>query len=121
MSPTEVLDNIIEEKQKAEALKEATEQFLINKDEEETKLTLSFAKALLAIDIEIKDLKEDQKAIKQEAKDEGVSVQKVTKALNLLKQEAKATPGDLAELEEIELALASDVDIKTQISELVKK
>lgn len=109
------------EAKKADELQVLTDQFLINKDEAETKLTLDFAKALLALDIDIKDLKTEQKAIKKNAKAEGVSVQKVTKALTDLKAIAKANDMDLLELETIEEVLGADVDVKTMISELIRK
>ena len=96
-------------------------EFLVNRDKEETELTLQFAKALLATDLEIKEIKTDQKEIKKQAKDEGVSVQKVTKALNQMKAIMKANDSDLNEIEEIEGVLGNDVDIRTMISELVKK
>jgi uncharacterized protein (UPF0335 family) len=112
---------LAEEAEKAAKLETLTQEFLINKDIEETNMTLDFAKALLALDLEIKDLKTDQKEIKKDAKANGVSVQKVTKALNLLKSVAKSNDMDLLELETIESVLGNDVDIKTQIAELVKK
>jgi len=97
------------------------QEFLINRDEEETKLTLDFAKQILALELEIKEIKADQKEIKAEAKANGVSVQKVTKAINQMKAVMKANDMDLLELETIEAVLENDVDIKTQIAELVKK
>jgi DNA-binding transcriptional MerR regulator len=100
---------------------EKVQEFLVNRDKEETELTLQFAKALLATDLEIKEIKNDQKEIKKQAKDEGVSVQKVTKALNQLKAIMKANDSDLNEIEEIENVLGHDVDIRTQIAELVRK
>lgn len=109
------------EAEKAAKLQVLTNEFLINKDAEETKMTLDFARALLALDLEIKDLKTDQKEIKKDAKANGVSVQKVTKALNDLKAIAKSNDMDLLELETIEAALGNDVDIKTQIAELIRK
>lgn len=102
-------------------LKEMTEQFLVNRDKEETQLTLQFAKAILSLDLEVKDLKNDQKEIKKEAKANGVSVQKVTKAINILKAALKANDNDLLELEQIELVLGADVDVKTMLSELTRK
>jgi len=95
-------------------------EFLVNRDKEETELTLQFAKALLAGDLEIKTIKDDQKEIKKQAKDEGVTVQKVTKALTQLKALMKANDADLNEIEEIENVLGNDVDIRTMIAELVK-
>jgi uncharacterized protein (UPF0335 family) len=102
-------------------LQDKVEEFLINRDKEETNMTLDFAKALLALELEIKEIKNDQKAIKTEAKDNGVSVSKVTKALNILKAAMKANDQELLELETIENVLGNDVDIKTQISELIRK
>ena len=100
---------------------QAADGFLVNRCKEETELTLQFAKALLATDLEIKEIKTDQKEIKKQAKDEGVSVQKVTKALNQMKAIMKANDADLNEIEEIEGVLGNDVDIRTMISELVRK
>ncbi len=117
----EELDIIAERTEKAEALDEKVQEFLINKDKEETNMTLDFARALLALDLDIKDLKTEQKEIKKDAKDNGVSVQKVTKALNVLKAIAKSNDMELLELETIEEVLGNDVDVKTQISELVRK
>ena len=96
-------------------------EFLINHDKEETELTLSYAKRVLSLEMEIKNLKEDIKSIKQEAKDEGVSVAKVNKALSEIKKRIKAGPGELNELEMYEEALEHDPDIKTMVNELVKK
>ena len=117
----EELDRIEERTVKATELDNKVQEFLINKDQEETAMTLDCAKALLALDLEIKDLKTDQKEIKAEAKANGVSVQKVTKALTFLKAIAKSNDLDLKELETIEEVLGNDVDVKTMVSELVRK
>jgi len=101
--------------------KKLTEDFMEKRNNEETKKTLDYARALLAIDLEIKGLKDDQKEIKSEAKSEGVQVQKVTKALNALKAAMKSNDTDLIELELIGELLDKDVDIKTMLSELTKK
>ena len=107
--------------EQSKVLAQAADEFLINRDKEETELTLQFAKQLIALDLEIKAIKEDQKEIKKEAKDEGVSVQKVTKAINQMKAVMKANDADLTEIEQIESVLGNDVDVRTMISELVKK
>lgn len=100
---------------------EMVQEYLIANDKEETQLTLQFAKAIIALDLEIKAIKEDQKEIKKEAKDEGVSVQKVTKAINQMKALMKANDADLTEIEQIENVLGNDVDIRTSLAELCKK
>ena len=122
MELTQGAEMTLEDKAKqAATLTQATNEFLINRDKEETELTLQFAKRIIALDIEIKGIKEDQKVIKKEAKDEGVSVQKVTKAINQMKAIMKTNDADLSEIEQIEGVLGNDVDVRTMISELVKK
>ena len=117
------MENITQEEKanKGNEMANKVNEFLINADQEETNLTLDCAKALLALDIEVKEIKNDQKEIKKEAKANGVSVQKVTKALNALKAAMKANVNDLAEQELIEEVLGNDVDVKTMVSELVRK
>lgn len=122
MESTQGVEMTSEDKvEQAEVLAQATNEFLINRDKEETELTLQFAKQLIALDLEIKGIKEDQKVIKKEAKDEGVSVQKVTKAINQMKAIMKANDADLTEIEQIEGVLGNDVDIRTSLAELVRK
>jgi len=100
---------------------ELEEEFLINRDREETELTIDFAKQILAIEIEIKEKKNEIKEIKKDAKDEGVSVMKVIKAITQLKYIMKTEDYILDELDEISKALENDIDVKTQISELARK
>lgn len=101
--------------------KDRVNQFLINRDEEETNLTLDYAKQLLALELEVKDLKDDMKEIKADAKSNGVAVMKVNKVLANLKKLAKTKDVDLAEMETIEGVLMNDPDIKTMIATLTKK
>ncbi len=56
--------------------------------------TVSFARALLALELQIKEIKDDIKEIKSEAKSEGVDVAKVSKAITALKKALKAKPAD---------------------------
>ena len=101
--------------------REMQEQFLINKDEEETKLTLEYARRMIALEKEIKEIKDDMKAIKDEYKDEGVSVQKVNKAIKNIKMAAKLNDLDATEIEMIQTVLNADPDIHTEIAQLVSK
>jgi len=96
-------------------------EFVDNKRTDEDNLTLEAAKRILTLQIEIKDLNDDIAEVKKEAKNEGIAVGKVMKALKKLKDLAKANDMDLLEIETIEKVLESDVDIKTMINELVKK
>ena len=103
---------------KSNDLNDKINEFLINRDEEETKITLEFAKALLALDIEIQEIRNEQKEIRKQAKDNGVSVGKVNKVINNLKRAAKEKDVNLTELEMIENVLNSDVDVRTMIDTL---
>jgi len=100
--------------------REMQEKFLINKDEEETKLTLEYARRMIALEKEIKEIKDDMKAIKAEYKDEGVSVQKVNKAIKNIKMAAKLNDLDATEIEMIQTVLSADPDIHTEIAQLVE-
>jgi len=99
---------------------EIQEEFLINRDEEETKLTLEYARRMIALEKEIKEIKDDMKAIKAEYKDEGVSVQKVNKAIKNIKMAAKLNDLDATEIEMIQTVLSADPDIHTEIAQLVE-
>ena len=99
---------------------EMQEEFLINKDEEETKLTLEYARRMIALEKEIKEIKDDMKAIKDEYKDEGVSVQKVNKAIKNIKMAMKLNDLDATEIEMIQTVLSADPDIHTEIAQLVQ-
>lgn len=106
---------------KAHKLNNLVQEKLINNDIEETRLTIDYAKALLALDLEIKGLQNDKKILRAEAKDNGVSVQKVQKALTAMKAIMKSNDNDLLEQENISEVLGDDVDIRTQLSELVSR
>ena len=99
---------------------EMQEEFLINRDEEETKLTLEYARRMIALEKEIKEIKDDMKAIKDEYKDEGVSVQKVNKAIKNIKMAMKLNDLDATEIEMIQTVLSADPDIHTEIAQLVQ-
>lgn len=113
-----VLNDVEQRVSNSNDLNNKINEFLINRDEEETKITLEFAKALLALDIEIQEIRNDQKEIRKQAKDNGVSVGKVNKVINNLKRAAKEKDVNLTELEMIENVLNSDVDVRTMIDTL---
>jgi len=100
---------------------EAQEKFLINRDEEETKLTLEYARRMIALEQQIKEIKDDMAALKTEYKDDGVAVNKVNKAIKNIKMAMKLNDLDATEIEMIETVLSADVDIQTEIAQLVQK
>jgi len=117
----EVLKDVDLRTNESQNTQDKVNNFLINRDEEETQMTLDYAKQLLALELDIKEIKDDQKEIKSEAKANGVAVMKVNKVLANLKKLANAKDTDLLEMESIEGVLMNDVDIKTMIATLTKK
>lgn len=97
------------------------DSFMNDRNQEETKLTLDFAKAVLTLELEIKEIKDDIKEIKKDAKANGVSVGMVNKVINNIKKSMNEKPQDLKEMEIIEEMISNDVDIKMMISNLIKK
>jgi len=97
------------------------EEYLINSDKEETELTLEYARAMISLEKDIKEIKDDMKALKEEYKDNGVSVQKVNKAIKNIKMAMKLNELDEAEIEMIQTVLSADPDIHTEIAQLVSK
>jgi uncharacterized protein (UPF0335 family) len=117
----DVLSSIEKRVNDSDSHESKVNEFLINRDEEETKMTLEYARALLSLEVDIKEIKDDQKEIKAEAKANGVSVMKVNKVLANMKKMAKEKDIDVKEMETIEGVLMNDVDIKTMISSLTVK
>jgi predicted amino acid racemase len=117
----DILSSIEKKVNDSDSYESKVNEFLINRDEEETKMTLEYARALLSLEVDIKEIKDDQKEIKAEAKANGVSVMKVNKVLANMKKMAKEKDIDVKEMETIESVLMNDVDIKTMISSLTIK
>jgi len=117
---TETVETAQEVEVITQSSQDMQEEFLINRDEEETKLTLEYARRMIALEKEIKAIKDDMKAIKDEYKDEGVSVQKVNKAIKNIKMAMKLNDLDATEIEMIQTVLSADPDIHTEIAQLVQ-
>jgi len=95
--------------------------FLTNRDAEEEDLILDFAKAILKLEIEIKDIKDDIKEVKNDAKENGVPVTKVNKALANIKKMMKEDSLDAKEINNIQSKLIEDIDVKAMMTELTEK
>lgn len=97
------------------------EDFLTNKKSKTEEDTVSYAKAALALELQIKEIKDDLKAIKDEAKAEGVDVAKVGKAINALKKLLKSKPADVFEEEKILEIIENNESIVQDVRTLIKK
>ena len=99
--------------------KKMVEDFIVNKKSHEEQLTLDFAKAIIDCEIQKKEITEDVKEIKKEAKDNGIQVQYVMKAVKALKAYIKTEDLEKREVDSLYDMLADDADIKFKLETLV--
>jgi len=100
---------------------EMIEDFIETKKTHEEELTLQFAKAILDCELQKKEIGEDIKEIKSEAKENGIMVQQVMKAVKTLKQEIKTDELEKRETENLYDLLVEDSDIIFKIESLLSK
>jgi uncharacterized protein (UPF0335 family) len=104
-----------------EKLREMQNTFIVSKEDEEKKLIIDFARALISLELDIKEIRKDIKSTRTEAKANGVPIKKVNEAIANLKKMSKVTDLDNLETEAIIEALENDPDFKTLLANLVKK
>lgn len=97
------------------------EDFLISKKSKTEQDTINYAKALLDLELQIKEIKEDMKVIRDEAKAEGVDVAKVAKSINEIKKALKAKPSDKFEQEKIMEILENNESVVNDVRTLIAK
>jgi len=86
-------------------------------DQSENELDImSYAKSIIACQIEMKALQDDIKQIKTEAKENGVLVKEIDSAIRDIKRELKTDPSEKAIEEEIIEKLKSDEGIMDSIA-----
>ena len=100
---------------------EMINNFISTKQNNEEALTLDFARAILDCELQKKEIADDIKAIKDDAKVNGILVQHVMKAVKALKQEIKTDELDKRETQAMFDLLASDNDIRFKIESLLTK
>lgn len=98
---------------------EMIEEFIENKKSHEEQLTIDAAKAILDCELRKKDIAQDIKEIKQQAKDEGVLIGQVMKAVKAIKAELKADVLEKKEQESMYKLLFEDSDVRFKIESLV--
>lgn len=87
-------------------------------EDNEIRDALNFAKRIISIEIELKNLKEDIKSIKKEAKDDGILIKEVIQAINMIKKNLKKVKNK--DTETILDALTNDVEIMYSIQSLMR-
>lgn len=100
--------------------KEMINQFIQDKADEKTQITAQFIERIAELEKQLFEVKEDIKAVKQDAKDEGIEVAKVMKAYNAIKRQLKRDPAKLAEDEEYSKLLSSSIEMFSKIREVVE-
>ena len=87
--------------------------------QEEEKDLLSYAKSIIACQMEIKSIQDDVKQIKADAREKGVPTKEIDAAISLLKKEAKLNPAEQEAQLEIYEKLKSNSDINDSIHMIV--
>ena len=100
---------------------EMINDFLEKKQTDETQMILDFAMALLDCEIQKKEISEDIKVIKTEAKENGILVKQVMSAVAVLKKEMKQDELDKRESVAMYELLSSTPDILYKIETLLEK
>jgi len=83
---------------------------IVNEQKDDIK---KYVKQLIALELEIKNIKEDMKQIKAEAKENGILVKEIDEAMRELKKEIKrkADPAKLDAVETIKAMIESDEEL----------
>lgn len=100
---------------------EMINEFIEEKHDFETQMTIDFAKAILDCELQKKRVGEDIKDIKAEAKENGIQIQHVMKALKAIKDELKADELEKRENEAMYDLLLQDPDIRFKAESLLAK
>lgn len=88
---------------------------MVDSKEEEMDV-LSYAKAIIACQIDMKAIQDDIKDIKSDAKENGVLVKEIDSAIKDIKRELKTNPADRELEEEIIQTLKEDEGIMDSIA-----
>lgn len=102
-------------------LEQQVEDFVISKKSKTEEDTVNYVKAMLALELQIKEIKDDMKAIKDEAKAEGVNCAQASKAINQLKKLLKSKPSDVFEEEKILEIIENNESIVNDVRTLIAK
>lgn len=96
------------------------DSFLSDKKEFIEQRTEEMLKSVIALEMEKKEIDASIKAIKGEAKDDGVDVKAASKVLRKIKARLKAKPNELEEEDKLEEQLMNKNDLINEIYLLIK-
>jgi uncharacterized protein (UPF0335 family) len=91
---------------------------VVNEQKDDIK---KYVKQLIALELEIKSIKEDMKQIKQEAKENGILIKEIDEAIRELKKEIKrrSKPNEADAVETIKALIESDEDLYNSLTMIV--
>ncbi len=87
-----------------------------NTDIEYAQETDAYVRAKLQLEMDIKAIKQEQKDLQDEFKDQGVDIKNVNKAINELKKELKETPDEAKDIQALKSRFQADDGIYTTIT-----
>lgn len=93
--------------------------FLSSKKDFIEKRTTDLIKALISFELEKKEIDAQIKIIKEEAKNDGVDVTKVSKVFNRIKTRLRAKESDLTEEDILEEMILGDIELINEIRILI--
>jgi uncharacterized protein (UPF0335 family) len=96
-------------------------EFIKSRQGETDQATVDFIMRIIELEKEKKNIMQDIKAVKEDAKAEGVDVTKSMKTFRELRRRMKTDPADLVIEEGIMALIESEVEILSGIQELNKK
>lgn len=101
--------------------KEMQDAWIEKRDSDDEQLTMDFAKEILGLDLQIKEINDSKKAIKTDAKANGIAIKQVNSALKKLKDAAKKDPLEEQEEDFYVEKFGQDIEIQAMIAELNRK
>lgn len=102
-------------------MEDKVEEFIISRKNETDKATVDFINRIIELEKQKKEISEDIKAVKDDAKAEGVDTSKAMKAFRELRRKMKTDPADLLIEEGVMSLIEEDITVLSGISDLNKK
>jgi uncharacterized protein (UPF0335 family) len=102
-------------------IKSEVKNFIQSRQDDINTMTVDYVKAVIALEKEIKAIKDDIKALTNEAKENQVNTKHAKKAIAKLKYLMKTSQDEINEEDEILSVLQGNGDIISEISQLIQK
>lgn len=101
--------------------KSEVKKFIESRQDQISKMTVDYVKAVIALEKEIKSIKDDIKSITSEAKENQVNTKHAKRAIAKLKYLMKTSQDEINEEDEILSVLQDSGEVIAEISSLIQK